>query len=378
MPQGSTRPLRFFAVTLLIGLAAAALLEAFRPAPKAPAGGGEYGYLPNPEGVKEFLAELDQPLFRQAGAEVIAGAKGADTYLYRYADKAHRARYGRPFGPLNQGPHGSCVSFGWATGSYIGQCVDWAIGNLPEPPLEICTENIYGGSRTLGRLPPVKYAGYSEGSYGAAAARYVVGLKSGRGGILFRQKYGDTDLTTYSIPRSKEWGANGVPDALAVEANKHTAKAVALCESWDGLVAALESGMCVPVCSNVGFASGDRDSDGFCRRASTWNHCMVAISVKYAKNSGTNGEPPMRNPRDGVLIMNSWGNYVGGGKHPPDQPDGSFWITRADAETILRQTDSFVIGSVEGFKYRDLHNGAWFQPPPAPRRDSPAVFSIAQ
>ena len=75
----------------------------------------------------------------------------------------------------------------------------------------------------------------------------------------------------------------------------------------------------------------------------------------------------MKNPRDGVLVMNSWGNYVNGGKHPADQPDGSFWITRKDAEAILAQGDSFVIGSVNGFKYRDLNHIEWMQPTPAPK-----------
>jgi hypothetical protein len=323
-----------------------------------------YGYTPDPDGTREFLAELEQPTFRQAGAEVIAGAKGVDAYLYRFADKAHRKVYGTPFGPWNQGNIGTCVSFGWGMGSYIGQCVDWANGQLANPPLLVATEPIYGGSRTEGRQPPVTFAGYSDGSYGAAAARWVSGLKNGHGGILFRQKYGDgdLDLTTYSIPRSKQWGAYGVPKSLAAEANKHTARAVALCETWEGLTAALESGMSVPICSNVGFASGDRDADGFCRRSGNWGHCMVACSLKWAKNSGKNGEPPMKNPRDGVLVINSWGNYLAGGKHPADQPDGSFWITKDDAVAILKQGDSFVIGSVEGFKYRELNHGGWMTP----------------
>lgn len=327
-----------------------------------------YGYLPDPEGTQEFLRELDQPLFRQAGAEVIAGAKGHDAYLYRFADRCHRQRYGKPFGPWNQGPHGSCVSFGWAMGSYVGQCVDHVTGGLAECPLLVATEPVYGGSRTAGRMPPVTNAGWSDGSYGGAAARWVSGRckDTSVGGILYRRPYGDVDLSAYSIDRSRNWGAYGVPLPLAREANQHTARAVALCEDWDSLVAALESGMCVPVCSNIGFASGDRDADGFCRRASTWNHCMVAISVKYAKNNGPGSATPMKNPRDGVLLMNSWGSYVGGGKHPADQPDGSFWITRADAEAILAQGDSFVIGSVNGFKYRDLDHAGWLQPAPAP------------
>ena len=323
---------------------------------------GRMGWRPDPAGTRAFLRELEQPTFAQAGADVVRAAKGRDAYLYRYADTCHRQEYGQPFGPWNQGDHGSCVSFGWAMGSYIGQCVDYAQGGLADRPKLVATEPIYGGSRTEGRLPPVAFAGYSDGSYGAAAARWVAGLKNGHGGILYRKKYGDVDLSEYSIPRSKDWGARGVPPALAKEANQHTARQVALCEDWASLTAALENGLCVPICSNVGFKGQDRDADGFLRRNGQWNHCMVAASIKYAKNNGPGSATPMANPRDGVLIINSWGrSWVGGGKHPADQPDGSFWITRADAEAILAQGDSFVIGSVDGFKPRDLVNDGWME-----------------
>ena len=360
-------PWRLFAASVLIGLA---ILVGIRSAgvleTSIGSAGGNFGYTPDPEATRAFLGELEHPLFRDAGREVIAQAKGKDAYLYRYADKAHRAVYGKPFGPWNQGSIGTCVAFGWGMGSYIGQSVDWAQGQLPTPPKLVDTVTLYAGSRTAARLPPVTFAGWSDGSYGAAAARWVSGQckEKGIGGILFREKYGEHDLTIYSTSLSKQWGAYGCPRPLAIEANKHTAKAVALCETWDGLTAALESGMCVPICSNVGFASGDRDADGFCRRQSTWNHCMVACSLKWAKNNGPGSATPMKNPRDGVLILNSWGSYVGGGKHPPDQPDGSFWITRQDAEIILAQRDSFVIGSVTGFTYRDLDHGAFFAPNP--------------
>lgn len=325
-----------------------------------------WGYRPDPQGTAEFLRTLDRPTFRQAGAECIREAKGNDAYLYRYADKAHRAVYARPFGPLNQGQIGSCVGNGWAAGAYIGQAVDWATGGMEKPPQRVSVENIYGGSRTLGRMPPVKFAGYSDGSYGAAAARYVCGVKGDLGGILYMAAYGDDDLSTYDITRCRTWGATGVPPRLAKLANEHTATGVALVEDWASAVASLESGMPVVVCSNVGFASGDRDADGFCRRSGSWSHCMCFIAVKYAKNSGTNGEPPMANPRDGICVLNSWGNYLRGGKHPADQPDGSFWITRQDASAILAQGDSFSIASVKGFKYRDLSHSQWLQPQEGP------------
>jgi hypothetical protein len=365
----------------LIALAFVVAGQAGRQLEQSIGDGHGMGYVPNPAGVREFLSELDEPMFRQAGAECIAKAQGKDTYLFRYVDAAHKEVYGRPFSPWNQGAHGSCVSFGWALGSYFAQSVDWATGKMPKPPKLVATEPIYGGSRTAARLPPVKFAGYSDGSYGAAAARWVAGLKSGVGGIVYREKYGQFDLSEYSIPRSKEWGANGCPEVIGQAGMKHTARAVALCEDWPSLVAALEAGYVVPICSNVGFAKTTvRDADGFLPRGSQWNHCMLLASVKYAANSGKNGEPPMQNPRDGVLCINSWGKaWVGGPKHPADQPDGSFWMTRADAEAILRQSDSFVIGGVSGFEWRDLHHGGWLQREPVERKQPvpPSIQALA-
>lgn len=323
---------------------------------------GNFGYQPNQAGLKQFLSELNEPTFRQAGAEAIAKAKGKDVYLYRYADMAHRKVYGTPFEAWNQGQAGTCVSFGWGLGAFIGQAVDFANGELPNPPLLVDTSGIYGGSRTFARLPPVTYAGMSDGSYGAAAARWVAGKckQPGIGGILYRQKYGSVDLTNYSIPLSRQWGCYGPPLDIAKEANKHTARAVAQVSTWDELCAAIESGYCVPICSNVGFAATNvRDEDGHLPRGGQWNHCMLLCSVRHAANAAENG---MKRPRDGALCLNSWGTtWCRGPKLPADQPDGSFWIERKHVEEILAQGDSFAIGGVNGFKYRDLDHGGWMQ-----------------
>jgi len=327
-------------------------------AERAITGPENYGYTPDPLGTREFLRELEKPNFRQAGADAIRQSKGADTYLWRAADKASRAVYGKPFAPWNQGNHGSCVSFGWGMGSWIGQSVAWAAGELPDPPRMVATESIYGGSRTAGRSPPITFppgAGYSDGSYGAAAARWVSGRCKDPtvGGILYRQPYGDVDLSTYSIPLSRAWGNSGVPIELGRLAHEHTATEVCQITDYESLVASLESGYPVPVCSNVGFAATSvRDKDGFLPRGGTWNHCLLACGVRHAQTTG----------RDGILILNSWGDRsCSGPKFPPDQPDGSFWISRADATAIIAQGDSFSISSVGGFRYRDLHNGNWME-----------------
>lgn len=327
-----------------------------------------YGYRPNPAGVAEFLSELDQPRFAQAGRECMEKAKPVDTFLWRFADEAHRAAYGKPFTAWNQGNAGTCVSFGWGMGSYIGQAVDWVHrGKAGKPPLLVATEPIYGGSRTAGRMPPVSNAGWSDGSYGAAAARWVAGRCRDQtvGGILYRQPYGDVDLSSYSIDRSRNWGCYGVPKPLAVEANKRKAAAVAQVSTWDELVAAIGSGYCVPICSDVGFAATNvRDADGFLPRGGKWGHCMVCIAIRLADGPGK---------KDGVLILNSWGlSWVTGPKWPADQPDGSFWCSRANIETILRQGDSFAIGGV-AFEYRDLEHREWMEPAPAETAHRPTI-----
>ena len=357
MPSGSHDydPLGWRAIFggVLVACAAWLATRALFYTEKAVIGGpsGNYGYVPNPEGTQSFLRSLDKPTFRQAGADALAGAVGQDAFLYRYADKAHRAVYGTPFTVWNQGSAGTCVSFGWGMGSYIGQSVDWATGRYPNPPKLVAVEPIYGGSRTAARLPPVAYNSGGDGSYGAAAARWVAGLKNGTGGILFREKYGDVDLTVYSIPLSRQWGASGVPLPLAKLANTNTARAVAQVTDWESLCASIESGYCVPICSNVGFAATNvRDADGFLPRGGNWSHCMVVCGIRHSKNDGK---------RDGALVLNSWGGvWCSGGKWPADQPDGSFWISKADASSILAQGDSFSISGID-FAYRNLDHGNW-------------------
>jgi hypothetical protein len=327
----------------------------------------DYGYTPNPEGVREFLAELDQPTFRGAAAEAMAKAEEVDTFAYRTLSRVHERVYGTPLAPWNQGEHGSCVSFGFALAAWHSLCVDFEMGRLPMPPPVVATEPIYGGSRTAGRLPPLKRNNGGDGSYGAAAARWVSGkCANGEGGLLFRQIYvcdGETyDLTRYDIPRSRAWGRDGVPAPLAREARKLRAMAVAQVNDWQQLVAAVRAGYGVAICSNVGyepkaFHPQVRDEHGFLPRAGEWGHCMGAGLGLRFKSTGS--------PDDGCLIANSWGRaWVTGPKWPADMPDGYFWARRRDVEAMLAQGDSFAVGGVDGFAWRDIDNHGWQQVPP--------------
>ena len=359
MSHGSRNAIRAGLVLVLAVVTLLALVGAFRPRTVAGGPDGQFGYTPDPEGVARFLAELPQPMFRDAGADTVAQAKGVDTFLYRAANKAHVARYGRPWVVERQGI-GDCTSWGWAHGIWIAQSIDWETGRLGEPPAFPSTEAIYGGSRVEARnkngdgSSPV--GGWSDGSYGAACARWVRDW-----GVVYRDQVGGHDLRAYSADRAKQWGAygnggQGDKGKLDAIAKSHPANHVALVTTWAEAAAAIEAGFPIPVASNVGFQSVT-DEHGYAQAGPTWHHQMLFCAVRYQKNGS---------PSDALLCLNSWGPrwLTYRGKFPADQPDGSFWVDRRTVERMLGQRDSFAVGSVAGFGWRDLHNGDWLAPPP--------------
>lgn len=149
-------------------------------------------------------------------------------------------------------------------------------------------EPIYGISRVQigkGRL------GNSDGSVGAWAAKAVTEY-----GVLGMAKYGQVDLSTYSIPRCKTWGRQGLPKTLESVAKLHPVKQYAQVSSFSELADSIAAGYPVTIASNVGF-SNKRDSRGVCRREGSWMHQMYCCAVDNRANQGFG------------LIVNSWGCY---------------------------------------------------------------------
>lgn len=321
------------------------------------------GYFPQPEKTREFLESLPEPTIRDAGpdlfrpqnsrqqppAETKAGVPSGDgIFLYRAFVKTYRWKYGKDWTCGQQGI-GDCVSWGWHHGVAIASAVEYQAGNLDDWKLP-ATESIYGGARVEasgksgdGSRP---VGGYNDGSYGAAAAKWV----HERGGILYREKYEKFDLSTYSASRAKEWGAfgnGGKGDAgWADELAKKTPVArVALVRNFDEAAAAIRSGYPVPVCSGQGFRMA-RDEKGFAAPSGTWWHCMCFIGVRY--------------DRPGLLCLNSWGTKMHTGpRWPDDQPEGSFWVDAGVATRMLSGGDSFAVSATSGFPYRPLDNASW-------------------
>lgn len=356
-------------------------------APVAPGNTPPMGYQPHPAESKAFLQSLPNPTIREAGPDLFKDsnirkllhdppkgtafqpqpAKADDgVYPYRALYKSYRQVYGTDWKCGTQGI-GDCVSWGWHHGIAIASAVEHQAGNLAEWKLP-ATEAIYGGARVEASGHPGDgsraYGGWSDGSYGAAAAKWV----HDRGGILFREKYEPFDLSVYSADRAKQWGAygcggksdGGKADDLA---KKHPAKRVALVRTFDEAAAALRSGYPIPVCSMQGFAS-TRDKDGFARASGSWAHCMCFIAVRF--------------DRPGLLCLNSWGEtWVTGPKYPEDMPEGSFWVDVGTVNRMLAQEDSYAVSAVDGFPFRPLDNAGWVSLPNHEQHRNPASLAMA-
>jgi hypothetical protein len=313
---------------------------------KLSGGQWQFGYKPDPEATQRFLRSLPKPTIGDAAPHLLKAADdGKPVYLYRVLNEAYAAHHGGAKWVVGKQGIGDCVSWGWAHGLNICLAIEWKLGQSSEWR-EAATEAIYGGSRVEAR--GVSRGGYSDGSYGGAAGKFVHDW-----GALFRQPYNDLgfDLTTYSAARAKDWGNYGCGGAgekgkrADGVAKQHPVKNVALVRTFDEAVAAIGSGYPVPVCSGQGFTR-QRDAQGFCRASGSWAHCMCFID--------------RRSDRPGLLCLNSWGpNWVSGPKWPADQPDGSFWVDKATAERMLSGQDSFAVSAYEGFPYRDLKHGDW-------------------
>lgn len=354
MPRSSIGTKVFLIV--LVAIAASILAVRFSGTPKTAATSIRFGYVPDPEGTRKFLATLDTPFFAQAAGEAMARASGRDTFLYRSMLVAHKSRYGKPF-IVGRQENGSCVAWGAMHAVYCSECIDWELGKTSEPPFMPSTEAIYGGARceAMGRT----FAGWTDGATGFGAAKWLR-----EWGVLYRKPYGDLgiDLTTYSPSLEKDWGAygcggqgdKGKADAVA---KKVPCRHVVAVRTWDELAAAIEAGFPVTVASNQGFST-HLGEHGIAEASGSWSHQMVCVGIAYRANGS---------PDDLACILNSWGPRWQTGLEnawPADLPPGAFWARRKVIERMLG--DAWAIGSVEtGFQWRDIHNGKWLATPAA-------------
>lgn len=292
------------------------------------------GYKPEPEATEAFVATLPRPTMATAGANLVLDEK-REAFLYEPLLMLD------PSWKRGAQGIGSCVGWGWALGVDILAACDIALRKEAESYRgRVLEASVYAFSRVEAR--GVKRAGRSDGSYGGAAAKAVTHY----GTLHYGVDYKGREFTEYSATREKNWGDTGVPDELELFAAKRKVQHTTLCTNFEDAAKAIQNGYPVPVCSMQGFVM-NRDSDGFCRPAGTWAHCMLLAAVRFGK-------------RPGLLCINSWGHSNDGPHYPATMPDEvkkcSFWIDADVCSRMLGGRDSFAIAGYEGFEPRVLDN----------------------
>lgn len=133
-----------------------------------------------------------------------------------------------------------------------------------------------------------------------------------------------------------KWGTQGPPSKMYELASDNRCDVVR-CDGFVQAADALSSGHLVVVCSDQGFTM-ERDEEGFCSPRGTWMHCMHFIGVLVSGRG-----------RRGLVCAQSWGENVPSGPTPFGMPSYSFGVDERVADRMLRQGDSAIVASVNGW-----------------------------
>jgi hypothetical protein len=305
---------------------------------------------PTEDEISGVQALLTEPRWEMTDAAGFGAGPDDDAPVWRLYTKVA----GQPIPAHDQGQIGSCVSFGTALANELSLAAK--IHGKRGPPQQFALtvrEAIYGGSRI--NADPRNPIRGGDGSTGARAAKWG---RKGVGGALPIGSYGP-----YSVQRCRQWGDRGVPpDAVKLcQENPYTSTLVT---SANAAREALQQGYAIFVCSDQGFAN-QRDQEGFLQPRGKWMHCMCIAGY--------------RGDRKGFLIVNSWGErWVSGptGKFQ-DIPPGSFWAEASVVDRMLRQSDSYAVTDVDGFRRRKINPDDWIVAQPRPFKEVDHVFALA-
>ena len=286
-----------------------------------------FGWVDDPEEVGAIVGELEFSRF----AETPAGQESVkDIPESVHGWKIYEKVTGKLWPIFNQGPVGSCVSFGTTNAMLYTAACEIASGEREEIRIP-CMEAIYGGSRV--EIGGGKLRG--DGSLGAWAAKWLKQY-----GIVAQGVYGQYDLREYSVQRCREWGKSGLPDDLEPEAKSHGITDFTPVLTFENACKAIANGYGINVCSNQGFDL-KRDEDGFSKASGSWGHSMAFIGYS-------------RGARPGLFVVNSWGANSTTGPTPDDCPKSGWWVDASVADRMLRGGDSFCYSGFRGFPVRRI------------------------
>lgn len=156
-------------------------------------------------------------------------------------------------------------------------------------------------------------------------------------GLLFRQKYGNIDLTEYSGKRAREWGAPkaGLPDELEPLTRAYPIKDAAPVRTWEDGCTAMYNGEVLVGGSNSIFER--RNGDGYL--ILTMNGAHATIFDGYDDTLGKYSYWSYNNA--------SW-PAMAGNRRIEDCPRCSGPVTRKQAEAMLRQGEWYAVSDIQG------------------------------
>lgn len=307
------------------------------------------GWIPNPKVADQFIRQSRSPFFAQQAPKIIGSGKGRIVLLYKYLEKALGGEIipHTQYDPETKRGVGDCVgqAYGMAV-DILGATQIYGTGKNERWVAKASTEAIYAGSRyEIGvNEHGARKLLLADGTNGIYTCEFLQSY-----GVLVRKKYGDIDLTEYSVDRAKDWGKNGVPDELESIAKQHPVRSYALVRNYEDVRDSIANGYPVVFCSSLGFEEckqcnpgGLRDAEGFLKQCGTWFHAFAGIGMDDTD-------------RPGVLAINSWGSHWSGGPKRHKQPDGSFWIEAQDVDALCESNDSFAISNFVGFPAQELN-----------------------
>lgn len=166
----------------------------------------------------------------------------------------------------------------------------------------------------------------SDGCIGHWAADFVQ-----KYGVLNRRIYesGENaiDLRGYDAKRSRSRRRSGVPDWLEPIAREHPVKTIWSVDNSRDMRDFLSVGAPVMLCSTYA-VSTTRDKDGFSHLLTgavrpRWHHAWAVIGMDDMYK------------RPGALVISSWGPHWITGPRRHNQPEGSFWLSWDEIDTMI-------------------------------------------
>lgn len=199
-----------------------------------------------------------------------------------------------------------------------------------------------------GATEPI-YGARGHGGQGMSVDR-AVDFVSKKGGLAVRKNYTDLgiDLSKYDPKDAIVWGrSGGTPERLLSVIKANQIENVSLINSADEACDALSNGFAIVTGSMHSFPS-KRDEYGIAKRnGRSWAHCIcfgAVTTISDLTNGKVSGDEPY------FLYINSWGpNWIAGPEGKYDIPDGAFWISKSDADFMIKQQQTYAVSNFRGF-----------------------------